>query len=682
MVKSMFLNPIKLFLVMFFLNSLVMAEGPYSEELFNSIEETNSSESSISLSLFEQNRGKISEEIRSLDVGFGFDFFDISKTGFGASLGYKYAVRPTYEKASFSRFDKYPGQIHVNPIPWIWDDSKLGVTVSASSELQFARQFKSQKEAFTAKPYSPSKAPTNSKKVIEKLNEGDYSSLIHRLSIYIGAGSSWEDVIKISASVGYTISAQYGVQVFKLKNNHIRLKLFAERSKGPGFHIGAEAKKDDFDIFGTDYINDAIERLIKLELLDVSSSSRKRDVYLEDFVVNLNDKDSRKAFDKVMKRMISIKESKFRLLNPYLTNEEIIKYLRGLTRGLNVIFEEDTERQPQVKRVVRLFSGKDIVPLAVSRGFSLGNSLLSIFSRKQDFENQLTYKTKGNEAERYTLSDSVSNSGFRALFNFFEETKTRSINVILERDEDEKIKSLATIGFSLEVKDKRMRANEFKRMKSRICNGLGEEICRKVNWSEYEGKSIEGFRMRVQYLLGSEAYGELTLLNKDDYRRSIRRTIEQYGESELSSVAHGDWDCVVYGQNGEMCEALAFYLDDVEEITEKLYETFHSQNPEEAYRAFSDLRWNSVFSTLGGPILMNMLSPNSRGQFVATVFEMSGANKRPVEVILAGDLTPEELNKKRKLYDYTRSIQTTIFNRGFDLRFQNVNEENLIHLNP
>ena len=623
-------------------------------------------------------RGEISKQIANLNVGFGFDFFNISETGFNSSLSYKYAVEPSYQDGFFSRFDRYPGKISINPIAWAFDDSHFGISVSASAELQFVRQFRDQKKAFTSMPYGPFKAPINANKAIDDLAVGDYASIIYRLGAYAGVGYGWSDFIKASVSAGHSLSSQYGAQVFRLRDNHIRLRLFAERSNGPGFNFGSKFDDDEFDLFSTDYLNDAIIKLIKMDLVEVREQRKKRAVYLADFVINLNNEQSRAAYDRVMDKMMDFKDRKYRTLNPFQSEEEIIAFLIEYTEELEQMYQEDIQQKAGVRRVTRIFLGKDILPTSSSGRFELGNAIFSFEKGHQFFDNRLTFLARNNDINRYNLPDATFYSGFKAFFSLWQESTSRSANALVKRSEDNKIEDLIDLGFMFEYKDKKLYPGETKQLKKQLCDILNDETCAKVDWSAYDKKKTNNFRMRAQYIFSREAFFELKKLNYHDYLRSIEETVMAQDYSALVGVDQSNYlDCIDYE-----CDRLELHRYSMNSLASTLNKTFHSPTYEESYEAFIKLRWNPLFGAIGGRILLHMLPEENRGGYGVAIIELTGSNRPKVELIYSPSKNGKEKAKERRaLYDYVKNIQTTIFNRGFDLRLQGVHGD-LDYLNP
>ncbi len=622
-------------------------------------------------------RGAINKQIANLNLSFGTKFLSISETGFSASLGYKYGVQPSYQDGFYSRFDKYPGTVSVNPAKWIDNDTKLALSVSGSAEIQFVRQFRNQKEAFTAWPPSPVKSPINSKRAIKDLAVGDYASLIYNISAFAGFGSSWDEVVRLSAQAGHTLATQYGAQVFRLRENHIRLRLFAERSNGPGFSIGSKANKDDFDLFGTEYLNDALRKLIKLDIFGLSASTRKREAYLADFVINLNDSKAQEAYDNVMKRVIALSEEKFCMLNSVCSEEEIIDYLLDYTKELENLFQEDLSRKAETRRVTRIFLGKDLLPVATSQGFRFGNAIFSYKTSRQYFENNLTYLGRDNEVQRYSLPDYEFFSGFKFLFSFFQEETRRSANALLPKDVDDKIITFEDIGFLYEFRDKRLTSKEFKDIRENICGILDKNICEQIDWSDYKNRKTENFRLRVQYILNPEAFHEIAKMS--NYYESIVGTLTRQHHSILKDITPSNSsDCSPDMQ----CDLISLHMYSIENLLKNFYLTFHNKDPEVSFQAFTSLRYNPIFNVLGGRILMDMIPENKRQFMTTTVVEVTGSNREKISEVFAGDPnTKESVNNRRELYDYVKNIQNSIFNRGFDLRLQGVYGD-LAHLNP
>ncbi len=357
---------------------------------------------------------------------------------------------------------------------------------------------------------------------------------------------------------------------------------------------------------------------------------------------------------------------------------ELIEYLLTFTKELEGIFQEDLKQKTPVRRVTRIFTGKDILPVSSSTGFTLGNALLSFKKSNQYYDHQLTYLARDNKVNRYNLPDSISYNGFSAFFSFFEEEESRSANALIERGPDDEIISLVDLGFYIEYKDKRFFPSELDEIKDQVCNMVVRSVCDTIDWSEFENERTDNFRVRAQYILSLEAYKKLAALTREKYKASIEETIMQQHYSAFRNVRTSPFADNCF-QN--KCTRLDLYSDSIKFMIHDLDLAFHSDDLEIAYKAFTNLRWNPVFAAIGGRILMNMFTPEDRQKYSVTIIEVNGSNRTPIEVIVADGISTQKAELRRELYDYVKNIQTTIFNRGFDLRLQGVYGD-LEHLNP
>ena len=211
---------------------------------------------------------KFKHEIADLDVKTGTKLGDLDLFG-GANLSakYKYEVEASYKKGFHTRVDAWKMKFDLSPGDLIGENvpTPLYFNISKNSEVVFVRQFKSKKKALTALPYTLKHLPLTANRALDELKEGDFVTIPAQMTLAFGArAATLASVLEANGSAYYLMTGRYTIQVFRMKNDKVRLKLIALNSKAKGVSGGAEV---DFKIFGISIVDKQIKKLVDLVLL-------------------------------------------------------------------------------------------------------------------------------------------------------------------------------------------------------------------------------------------------------------------------------------------------------------------------------------------------------------------------------------------------------------------------------
>ena len=196
---------------------------------------------------------KIRDTIADQDINFSADLGNIDLIkGVNLSNKYKYDVEASYISQYYTRIDKWDIKLAINVGDVLKDliDVPFSFGVERENSFFFVRQFPTKKEAIKALPYAPNKLPLNAKMAL-KLNNGDFVSMPANLNIAssLSATTATELPIVLSgeAKAFYIVSGEFTIQVFKLDNTHVRLKLITKRGMSTGASLSAGVS---FKFFG------------------------------------------------------------------------------------------------------------------------------------------------------------------------------------------------------------------------------------------------------------------------------------------------------------------------------------------------------------------------------------------------------------------------------------------------
>ena len=188
---------------------------------------------------------KIRDEVAALDIKASIKLLDVDLAdGINLSSKYKYEVETSYQDQFFTRIDKWDVNAGINVGDLINNFVELpfSFSVNRNTSFLFVRQFKSKKEAIKAIPYTPKRLPLNADLVLKNLDAGDFVSMPANLNIAVEARATSTMVapVIISANAGayYIVSGEFTIQVFRIDETRVRLKMISTRGSSAGVSAG------------------------------------------------------------------------------------------------------------------------------------------------------------------------------------------------------------------------------------------------------------------------------------------------------------------------------------------------------------------------------------------------------------------------------------------------------------
>ncbi|MCK5072475.1 MAG: hypothetical protein KAQ98_03555, partial [Bacteriovoracaceae bacterium] len=260
----------------------------------------------------------VKEGIAELEVDFDIDLFDISVIdGIKTSLEYRYELEPSYASGYYTRVDKWRLKSDIDPgtlLSSTTGATPINLNIRANTEVIFVRQFKKQTKAATAIPITLYHLPVNWKRVL-KLPVGTFVSIPTKLNLTVGAGLAATSGA-VSGSIGghFIVSGQFLIQIFRLKDKEVRIKLIAVKSRGVGINIGANFGPP-IEVFKVDMLDNEIKGLVKTDFFKAGLTKTKGDMFIVDFKLNMEHPEAQEAFDHIMGSTLKFRTLK--ILNPF-----------------------------------------------------------------------------------------------------------------------------------------------------------------------------------------------------------------------------------------------------------------------------------------------------------------------------------------------------------------------------
>lgn len=453
--------------------------------------------------------------------------------GVGILFGYDYKVEPTYYRGLYTRIDNYAMQPQLGIRSTIkkMDDYRAVMSLNPGFELEYGyfRQFESAKDAITARPYFHKNLPFDAKHALKGLNPGDVFRFRAKLDLNLDS-SVLTDLVTLSAGVSagfyFTASGKFEVYIIRLPENKVQLRVVGARSHRAGAQtkIGVEGIK----IMDVKVVDNYLMSQVNLDMLSAKIEKRFNDGEVLDYIIDLNEADSVKAFDQAL---LKIREFNYMgLVNPSNSFEDFSKKL-----SLNFIPLEE-ERSKDDSGVKRLNHVKSNGSVWHVQG-RLGNSLLGLSLTSHNSVNKMS---AGEEGEKYYIFETKQRKEeYQFLYSLWREEYLHGTSLILDKDTDTPI----GVAVTSEKIDKNLSAKEasleIKRLKRQL-----PETTNLLELSHLEGKEMDSFALKTQVVFTPAALEALPEMRYFDILKRYSNYLSQFNMNDilfkLSSASRKD----------------------------------------------------------------------------------------------------------------------------------------------
>lgn len=336
-----------------------------------------------------------------------------------AKIGLNYTLmsRPSIGDM-YSKYDVY--SIPVSLYPQIFGINKLpfSASINLEREITFIRQYNSQTDSIFNIPYEPiTKLPTTSDKFLEKdsngvlvLKPGDFIGFRAPINFTVGDSIADEISNRIGAEVGlsYILSGEFDIQVFRMSEKLVRVKMLAIQDNIKTGHI-------QMNLMGFNRLGKlVVDRLFDTDIFNAYYQKRDSDLFIADYVFNIESPVARQVYDNLIgnkMKLLSLDAYKTHLkhANPFRSKESkkelILKELDEVNAVAKVAFYNNEKSIDKVENlenlpIVKLIAAHHESNTEIS-GFKF--NLLKIFGF--DNSGQVT-KSKISILEKFDL-DSV-----------------------------------------------------------------------------------------------------------------------------------------------------------------------------------------------------------------------------------------------------------------------------------
>jgi hypothetical protein len=606
---------------------------------------------------------KVRDEIADLDISFSADLgdFDLAN-GINISTKYRYEVESSYLDQYYTRIDKWDLKTGVNVGDMIDNiaDTPFSFSIERKNSFFFVRQFKDKKEAVKSLPYTPKKLPISAELALKNLNVGDFVSMPATLNVAVSAGASTSRaapvVLDVGANVYWVVSGEFIVQVFKVDETHVRLKLMSRRgySRGTSTEAGLS-----FKFFGVKILDRQIDRLVERDLVELGYGINPGSQFIVDYVFDLKNAEAKDAYNQILKSTLKFKDVV--AVNKF-DGEDLKEKLISSYEKADKLFETDKALDPKNRRVSRIFKGFNDYK-ANTKHLKLALLVTSFKKDNTYTENKVTYVDKNENNLEFlypTYSKYMQTKTGKWFLDLKDQSFQNNFGLIPRLNSENTKNKNPDFGLTFERKDKYFSASEQKLIQKFMIGQIPAQFSEKLDIPEWkDGEKKKDSRIYFQLVLKAQGFNYLKNFSEEELTKLlIAYTVQKKKEHVLDS-ADSAWsklkDFLFINRfiKQERLEGLASDLYKILKNKEK--------DSEIMTRKLVKLNEHGIFNKIGVGFLISLLPQDKLEELIYFKIEMTGKGLGAVNFEYG------KLNY-RALYNELAQAQARISGREYDLR--------------
>jgi hypothetical protein len=590
---------------------------------------------------------RIKDEWVNLDVDPAIEFLDTALvSGLNIAAKYGYEIRPSYQDGLFTRVDRYAFTRDISPGEIISDDLPVYLRFIKESELIFVRQFESHKKAKFSKPVNPKHIPLTAQKAIDDLDVGTFVSIPTKINLLTGSEAIGRtNGLKVRYNAHLLISGEFQIQILRLRDKKVRVRLVAVKRKLKGVNGKIEL---DLNVFKVSIINSAVEAILGADLLDFGVSKDKGELLLYDYIFDLNSVEGKKAYNDVLRSRKELRS--FKALSP-IKDINVQELHTSNIHYAEKISLEDQSKEKELRRVDRVFKGRDNFKIKKKR-WKIGLDIIKTFEKKLSKSSHFISITQSDNKERYFHYTNISkvkehDSRIKSLTKKY----TENGYLLLKANKKGEIldNGFLQLGHSSEKKKEKFKRSNQYSLRKKLEFMLPPKIKSTIDWDAVKfNQKQKNARVYYQLIIKGEALNELQNINEEVLKKKLEQTYRSY-----RSIHRG------------------FYLKEnlknkkFKSLIKKLKRLFTAnssgQTPKQKVKEFMKLEKSQFFKKIGRTLILSLLNPANLSNTVSFTLKWS-SNKVKTKTFSFGNQKAEEL------YSNIEYLQSLIERREFDLR--------------
>ncbi len=604
----------------------------------------------------------------------------------GASIGGGYTI-----ESNPSIGGKYSGidvwNINVSASPeffGITNNTGIGIGASASRQVTFIQQFDDRIASAARLPYDPiTKIPIKSDLFFQMdknnkpiIKEGDFIAFRAPLTLSAGRGFNFVNLAHASmdASLNWVLAGEFDIQIFKMKDNQVRVKIIAVKDSSRGVSVG-------FNLMGFNMIgNLVVSRFVDTNILQLNSSSTDSDLFLADYIFNLNQTESRDMYDQLIGHKMKLFDMdalaiQLKTANPFAKDATTQQHLVGDLDRLNTAAEQDQKKSVLERRITRVSTGKNRTH---SDTWGTKINLFKVIKGSSQETKSVSRATiyahdDATTQNKYLIETQVKNFSYE-WFWLWGEKDIASQSLMLKTNDNFEPENLLGFQFNRTKEDASMSSKEYADLKSKFESLLPPLVSAVIKWPAWNfgvKDSVQNAYVQQDLLFTENLFKMNLNVTSEKIKKELIQIIKNFGKfrSQPMGVALQNDDRqdprVVAFQRGDYLNA---YNENWEQyvIPIKLAEVFDtSKSPTERYQAYKILTDTvPMFGEINNLLLLKLVPNDLLSDVIVAKLSISATGQDSLEAYYP---TKDLYNKSNAFREIT--YQTNyILNRSYDLR--------------
>lgn len=630
-------------------------------------------------SFFERMEQKASSLLASNKISASASISQSITEGINLGIGYRYLVEPTFDGKFYTRVDQYQLKNNLQLSELVSNISPIFINFNHGSSITIVKQYPNHQEASIKSPELDTDYLPLSAEKAKKMKLGDFVMMPVNLNLVGGISASTEfGILEGRATAYYMLSGDFQLQVLRMNESLVRLRLLAGRSNGKGASAGIYSK---FRIFDLGPANWATRQLITgSKVLEISSSSTEGHLFLADYIFNLADQQAAAAYDAILKSPISLKQ--IVLANPLGQTEKLDQSVIGDLTLADQLIRQDITKTDEQKRVRQIFKGTNDYQTQ-NNNVHLGVRSFNIKAGNAKSMNHVKLFNPDSTEEQFIYPVNYKHRKLNLFFNWINESSTKSTSALIPADQSGKPSSISDYVVTFEEKDTRLFEGERSVITQKIRRLITDEIIKELGIEErLPDGQMTNAKLFGRVVFKASAFDQVSRYSVQQLEQRLVEFINSGSRpdslisdlSKLEKLPLGEGDKLNYGGSSKT-RRHDRYIAKLKLMAKDMHTVFNSQEEADiSLNRYLSLCENLAFADLGTGFLLSLMNHESLKNHVAVELEISSKQTGTMR-FQYGD---QKANQVHQAMEYILSI---INNGSFDFRLATYGEPVSLHKN-
>lgn len=549
-----------------------------------------------------------------------------SASGSNVGLNYGYGSEPSIS-GNYSAMDTW--SIGGGYIPSAFGNSNLSPGISIAREITFVEQFKTRRESMKRHFYNPiERIPLTSAKAMQ-MKEKDFVAFRSPMILSLGKGFSELSSAHAERFSGISLYSmgQVDVHIYRMPENHVRVRLFALKEKGLNMNVGVQLVGFKFSNYASSMLN--------IQPINAFSSQTNSDLFSVDYVFNLDKPEAREEYDKLVSQKLRVTDLKnigeqIKAANPFKSAGEIKELFYADLESVQRIVEENAHKSLKERSIIRL-TKSETEEAASTYGLSGRlTKLLNFTMLRRDSQKSVSLTNIENENRKFQLNTVSKEFNFELFTLFGAENKSESGLLTSTND---KFAPQDVLGFQSRrfKKDLNFEEAEFKAIKSRFEANAPASVYKQIKWPKWDFSAGAIKNVSIEHIVffNVPALQSIDSITKESIKTELKNVIRTWGRLGSEPVYTSQSDETIDSKfrlekfhQGKYVEAYSWELD---LIPDRLINIFSSNiTTAEKMKYFSELQNIPLFNEIGPALVVRLIPEDKLADAINYRLEFTG----------------------------------------------------------